>query len=61
MKSAQTKEKVITEGVEIYCERRSNGPLLLMFMGGIGDAGFYFSSANILTERFTFVSYNMTL
>ena len=61
MKSAQTKEKVITEGAEIYCERRSNGPLLLMFMGGIGDAGFYFSSANILTERFTFVSYNMTL
>lgn len=61
MKSAQTKEKVITEGAEIYCEPRSNGPLLLMITGGIGDAGFYFSSANILTERFTIVSYDMTL
>ena len=45
MKSAQTKEKVIIEGAEIYCERRSNGPLLLMITGGMGDAGFYFSSA----------------
>jgi hypothetical protein len=60
MKFAQTKEKVITEGAEIYCERRSNGPLLLMITDGIGDAGFYFS-ANILTERFTVVSYDMTL
>jgi hypothetical protein len=49
MKSAQTKEKVIIGGAEIYCERRSNGPLLLMITGGMGDAGFYFS-ANILTE-----------
>ena len=61
MKFAQTKEKAITEGAEIYCEPRSNGPLLLMITGGIGDAGFYFSSANILTERFTIVSYDMTL
>ena len=61
MKFAQTKEKAITEGAEIYCEPRSNGPLLLMITGGIGDAGFYISSANILAERFTVVSYDMTL
>ena len=61
MKFAQTKEKVITEGAEIYCERRGSGPLLLLITGGMGDAGFYSSSANILTERFTVVSYNMTL
>ena len=30
--SALTKEKVITEGAEIYCERRGNGPLLFLGM-----------------------------
>jgi hypothetical protein len=38
--SAQTKEKVITERAEIYCERRGNGPLLLLITGAEGDAGF---------------------
>lgn len=30
MKSAPAKEKVITEGAKIYCERLGNGPLMLL-------------------------------
>ena len=56
--SAPTKEKVITEGAEIYCERRGNGPLLLLIHGAMEDAGFYSSAADILAERFTVVSYD---
>jgi hypothetical protein len=44
--SVQTKEKVITEGAEIYCERRGSGPLLLLITGGMGDADFYSSAAS---------------
>jgi pimeloyl-ACP methyl ester carboxylesterase len=56
--SAQTKEKVITERAEIYCERRGNGPLLLLITGAEGDAGFYSSAADILADEFTVVSYD---
>jgi pimeloyl-ACP methyl ester carboxylesterase len=56
--SAQTKEKVITEGAEIYCERRGTGPLLLLIHGAMEDAGFYSSAADILAEKFTVVSYD---
>jgi pimeloyl-ACP methyl ester carboxylesterase len=56
--SAQTKERVITEGAEIYCERRSNGPLLLLITGGMGDAGFYSSAADILSNEFTVLNYD---
>ena len=56
--SAPTKEKVITEGAEIYCERRGNGPLMLLIHGGMEDAGFYSSAADILAEKFTVVSYD---
>ena len=56
--SAPTKEKVITEGAEIYCERRGNGPLLLLIHGAMEDAGFYSSAADILAEKFTVVSYD---
>ena len=56
MKSAPTKVKVITEGAEIYCERRGNGPLLLQIAGAMEDAGFYSSTADILAEKFTVVS-----
>ena len=56
------KEKVITEGAEIYCERRgSNGPLLLLLIhGAMEDAGYYSSAADILAddESFTVVSYD---
>ena len=58
--SPPTKEKVITEGAEIYCERRGNGPLLLlMAVSGMEDAGFYSSAAfDILAGKFTVVSYD---
>jgi pimeloyl-ACP methyl ester carboxylesterase len=56
--SAQTKERVITEGAEIYCERRGNGPLLLLITGGMGDAGFYSSAADILANEFTVLNYD---
>jgi pimeloyl-ACP methyl ester carboxylesterase len=58
MKSASIIEKVITEGAEIYCERRGNGPLLLLIHGAMEDAGFYSSTADILAEKFTVVSYD---
>ena len=58
MESAPIKEKVITEGAEIYCERRGNGPLLLLIHGGMEDAGFYSSAADILSGKFTAVSYD---
>jgi hypothetical protein len=29
-------EKVTTEGAEIYCERRGNGPFLLLIAGAMG-------------------------
>jgi hypothetical protein len=46
--SAPTKEEVITEGAEIYCERRGNGPLMLLITGAMED-GFYSSAADILS------------
>ena len=54
-------EKVVTEGAEIYCEKRgesNNGPLLLLITGAMEDAGFYSSAADILAEKFTVVSYD---
>jgi pimeloyl-ACP methyl ester carboxylesterase len=57
-KSAPIKEKVITEGAEIYCERRGDGPLLLLITGGMGDAGFYSSAAEILADEFTVLNYD---
>ena len=50
--------KVITEGAEIYCERKGNGPLLLLIHGAMEDAGFYSSAADILAGKFTAVSYD---
>ena len=50
--------KVITEGAEIYCERRGSGPLLLLITGGMGDAGFYSSAADILANEFTPLNYD---
>src|ERR671918_2928097 len=52
------KEKIISEDAEIYCERRGNGPLLLLIHGAMEDAGFYSSAADILAEKFTAVSYD---
>ena len=58
MKSASIIERVINEDAEIYCERTGNGPLLLLIHGGMEDAGFYSSAADILSGKFTAVSYD---
>jgi hypothetical protein len=50
-------EKVITEGAELYCERRGNEPLVLFIIGAMEDAGFYSSAADILADEFTVVTY----
>jgi pimeloyl-ACP methyl ester carboxylesterase len=52
------KEKVLTEGAAIYCERRGNGPILLLIHGAMEDAGYYSSAADILADKFTVVSYD---
>ncbi|HZA43601.1 MAG TPA: alpha/beta hydrolase [Nitrososphaeraceae archaeon] len=50
-------EKVITEGAEIYCERRGNGHnLLLLIHGAMEDAGFYTSAADILADELTSIT-----
>ena len=51
-------EKILNEGAEIYCERRGNGPILLMIHGAMEDAGYYSSAADILADKFTVVSYD---
>ena len=51
-------EKVSTEGAEIYCEQRGNGPTLLLIHGAMEDAGFYSSAAEILADDFTVVTYD---
>jgi hypothetical protein len=58
MKPIQTIKKVISEEAELYCERRGSGPLLLLITGGMGDAGFYSSAADILANEFTVLNYD---
>jgi pimeloyl-ACP methyl ester carboxylesterase len=58
MKFIPTIEKVTTEGADLYCERRGSGPLLLLITGGMGDAGFYSSAADILANEFTVLNYD---
>jgi pimeloyl-ACP methyl ester carboxylesterase len=58
MKMAPIIERIITEGAEIYCERRGSGPLLLLIHGAMEDAGFYSSAADILAGKFLAVSYD---
>ena len=41
------KEKVLNEGAEIYCERRGNGPILLLIHGAMEDARVLFSTASL--------------
>jgi hypothetical protein len=50
------KEKVLNEDAEFYCERRGNGPVLLLIHGAMEDAGYYSSAADILADRLTFAS-----
>jgi pimeloyl-ACP methyl ester carboxylesterase len=58
MKHTPIIEKVITEGAELYCEHRGSGPPLLLITGGMGDAGFYSSAADILANEFTVLNYD---
>ena len=51
-------EKISNEGAEIYCERKGNGPLVLMIHGAMEDSGYYSSASDILADRFTVVSYD---
>lgn len=51
-------EKVSNEGAEIYCERRGNGPSLLLIHGAMEDAGFYSSAAEVLSSKFTVVTFD---
>jgi pimeloyl-ACP methyl ester carboxylesterase len=52
------KWKELNEHAEIYCERRGNGPVLLLIHGAMEDAGYYSSAADILADKFTVVSYD---
>src|SRR5918992_5621892 len=58
MKHTPIIEKVITEGAELYCEHRGSGPPLLLITGGMGDAGFYSSAAEILADKFNVFNYD---
>ena len=53
-----TIKKVSNESAEIYCERRGDGPMLLLIHGAMEDAGFYSSAADLLAEEFTVVTYD---
>jgi pimeloyl-ACP methyl ester carboxylesterase len=50
--------KVGVPGATLYCERRGQGPLLLLVPGGSGDAGGFAMVADALAGDFTVVSYD---
>jgi pimeloyl-ACP methyl ester carboxylesterase len=58
MSAAPIQKMVATEGARIYCEYRGRGPLLLLITGAMEDAGFYSSAADILSGKFTVLSYD---
>jgi pimeloyl-ACP methyl ester carboxylesterase len=58
MSVTPTIENVVTEGAEIYCERRGKGTLLLLIAGAMGDTRFYSSAADKLASEFTVVCYD---
>jgi pimeloyl-ACP methyl ester carboxylesterase len=53
-----TIQRLSNECAEIYCERRGNGPILLLIHGAMEDAGFYSAAADILADEFTVVTYD---
>ena len=53
-----TIQRLSNEGAEIYCERRGNGPILLLIHGAMEDAEFYSAAASILADEFTVVTYD---
>lgn len=49
---------VKTDGAELYCEVRGQGPALLMIGGAGGDAGYYGLVGDLLADAFTVISYD---
>jgi pimeloyl-ACP methyl ester carboxylesterase len=49
---------VVSDGCELYYERRGEGPGLLLIVGGGGDCGFYTPLADILASSYTVVTYD---
>ena len=48
----------VTEGADIYFERRGSGPGLLLISGGGGDAGNYSGIADSLADEYTVLTYD---
>src|SRR5215470_8750659 len=46
------------DGAQLYYEVRGQGPALLMIGGAGGDAGFYSSVAELLSDAFTVINYD---
>ncbi|MDG6966391.1 MAG: alpha/beta fold hydrolase [Nitrososphaerota archaeon] len=46
------------DGVELYFERRGNGPPLLLIPGGGGDCGFYTALGEVLSRSYTVIAYD---
>ncbi|MFD2767074.1 alpha/beta fold hydrolase [Micromonospora eburnea] len=51
-------DMIRTDGASLYCERRGNGPALLMISGGGGDAGYYSQVAEALADDYTVLTYD---
>jgi DNA-binding transcriptional MerR regulator/pimeloyl-ACP methyl ester carboxylesterase len=49
---------VVSDGCELYYERRGEGPGLLLIVGGGGDCGYYSAMADTLASSYTVVSYD---
>jgi pimeloyl-ACP methyl ester carboxylesterase len=58
MSTSLTTGTVVTEGADIYFERRGTGPGLLLISGGGGDAGNYASVADSLADEDTVLTYD---
>jgi acetyltransferase/esterase len=58
MSTSVTTGTVVTEGAEVYFERRGSGPALLLISGGGGDAGNYSGLADSLADEYTVLTYD---
>jgi pimeloyl-ACP methyl ester carboxylesterase len=56
--AAVTTDIVKADGADLSCERRGDGPPLLMITGGGGDCGYYTAIAEILADSYTIVTYD---
>src|SRR5919109_886391 len=57
-KNAPRAGTLAVPGANLYYEVRGSGPVLLMIVGGNGDAGTFGQAADLLADRFTVVSYD---